>query len=47
MTQPQLQCFQAAVQTNEDLISFKQAVAYDHWVAAMNLELKSLEVNDT
>lgn len=47
LTHPQFQCFQATLQTNQDPISFKQAVQYDHWIDAMNLELEALEVNNT
>lgn len=40
-------CFLSAITTNQDPTSFKEAIAHDHWVTAMNHELDALELNKT
>lgn len=43
----QFNCFSAALTASTDLVSFKQAVQYSHWVSAMITEIEDLEMNGT
>lgn len=47
VVEPQFHCFMTTLSNTHDPTSFKAAVQYDRWRAAMNAELDALELNDT